>query len=79
MLFRSSGFTLAGTVVHGERGSPYGWNAPDAVRRSLFMDDTLYTISARSIIMTGLHDYSRINEVLLPYREEAYPPPYPVR
>ena len=75
----SSGFTLAGTVVHGERGSPYAWNAPDAVRRSLFMDDTLYTISARSIIMTGLHDYSRINEVLLPYREEAYPPPYPVR
>jgi inhibitor of cysteine peptidase len=74
----SSGFTLEGTVTHGEKGPSYAWNAPDAVRRSLFMDDTLYTISQRSIVMTNLADGSRVSEVFLPYREEAYPPPYPV-
>ncbi|MBT0733960.1 beta-propeller domain-containing protein [Methanoculleus bourgensis] len=74
----SSGFTLEGTVTHGEKGPSYAWNAPDAVRRSLFMDDTLYTISQRSIVMTNLADGSRVSEVFLPYREGAYPPPYPV-
>ncbi len=74
----SSGFTLEGTVTHAEKGPSYAWNAPDAVRRSLFMDDTLYTISQRSIVMTGLADGSRVSEVFLPYREGAYPPPYPI-
>jgi len=46
------------------------------VRRSLFMDNTLYTVSKRSIVMTDLADGSRESEVFLPYREEAYPPPY---
>ena len=73
------GFTLAGTAAHSEKGPSYTWNSPDAVRRSLFMDDTLYTVSARSIVMTGLADYSRESEVFLPYREEAYSTPYPVR
>ncbi len=44
------------------------------------MDDTLYTVSARSVVMTDLADGSRVNEVYLPpYRWETYPtPPYPV-
>ncbi len=74
----SSGFTLEGTITHAEKGPSYAWNAPDAVRRSLFMDDTLYTISQRSIVMTNLADGSRVSEVFLPYREGAYPPLYPV-
>ncbi|MCK9278374.1 MAG: beta-propeller domain-containing protein [Methanoculleus sp.] len=72
------GFTLKGMVAHAEGESSYAWNSPDAVRRSLFMDDTLYTVSKRSVVMTGLADGSRINEVLLPYRWETYPTPYPV-
>ncbi|MDN7012084.1 hypothetical protein FGW20_03290 [Methanoculleus sp. FWC-SCC3] len=74
----AEGFVLQGTVAHAEKGSPYTWDSPDAVRRSLFMDDTLYTVSKRSVVMTGLDDGSRINEVLLPYRWETYPTPYPV-
>ncbi|WP_292518891.1 beta-propeller domain-containing protein [Methanoculleus sp.] len=74
----AEGFVLQGTVAHAEKGSPYTWDSPDAVRRSLFMDDTLYTVSARSIIMTDLADGSRVNEVFLPYRWETYPTPYPV-
>ncbi len=69
------GLTLAGTVAHREKGPSYAWNTPDAVQRSLFMDDTLYTVSQRSIIMTDLADFSRVSEVFLPYREEAYPNP----
>jgi len=72
------GFTLKGMVAHAEGESSYAWNSPDAVRRSLFMDDILYTISKRSVVMTGLDNGSRINEVLLPYRWETYPTPYPV-
>lgn len=74
----ASGFSLEGKVTHAEKGSPYTWNAPDAVERSLFMDETLYTVSKRSVIMTNLADGNRINEVLLPYRWETYPTPYPV-
>ncbi|MCK9299304.1 MAG: beta-propeller domain-containing protein [Methanoculleus sp.] len=72
------GLTLKGTVAHAEKGSPYTWDSPDAVRRSLFMDDTLYTVSARSIVMTDLADGSRVNEVFLPYRWGASPTPVPV-
>ncbi|MDD3858176.1 MAG: beta-propeller domain-containing protein [Methanoculleus sp.] len=74
----ASGFSQEGKVTHAEKGSPYTWNAPDAVERSLFMDETLYTVSKRSIIMTDLADGDRINEVFLPYRWEVYPTPYPV-
>ena len=72
----ASGFTLEGKVTHAEKGPYLVWNAADAVRRSLYMDDTLYTISARSIIMTGLGDGNQVNEVFLPYREEPYRPMY---
>lgn len=72
----ASGFTLEGKVTHAEKGPYPVWDASDAVRRSLYMDDTLYTASARSIIMTGLGDGKRVNEVFLPYREEPYRPMY---
>ncbi|MDK2915662.1 MAG: hypothetical protein PWR25_219 [Euryarchaeota archaeon] len=74
----ADGFTLLGTVTHAEKGSPYTWDSPDAVRRSLVMDDTLYTVSARSIIMTDLADGSRVNEVNLPYRWGRTPTPAPI-
>ena len=74
----ASGYTLEGKVTHAEKRSPYTRHAPDAVERSLFMDETLYTVSKRSVIMTDLADGDRINEVFLPYRWEVYPTPYPV-
>lgn len=72
------GLTLRGTVTHREHDNSYAWNSRDAVQRSLFMDSTLYTVSARSIVMTDLAGGNRIGEVLLPYRGEAFPTPYPV-
>jgi inhibitor of cysteine peptidase len=71
------GFTLKGTVTHREKDPSYYWGSADAVRRSLYMDDVLYTISERSIIMSSLKDIGdRLNEVDLPYRESTYPVPY---
>ncbi len=72
------GLTLRGTVTHREHDNSYAWNSRDAVQRSLFMDSTLYTVSARSIVMTDLAGGDRIGEVLLPYRGEALPTPYPI-
>ena len=43
-----------------------------AVRRSLYMDDVLYTISAKKILMNSLKDMSEINEVELPFDQSKY-------
>jgi inhibitor of cysteine peptidase len=71
------GFTLRGTISHNENDEPtYYWDSPSAVRRSLYMDDVLYTISSRKIVMNDVNDISdRINEVALPYTSYGY---YPV-
>jgi inhibitor of cysteine peptidase len=63
-----NGFIKKGTVTH--RTNPdayYYWNSPDAVKRSLYIGNVLYTISSGSVIMTDLNDLSnRLNEVDLP-------------
>ncbi|MDN7024623.1 hypothetical protein FGU65_06930 [Methanoculleus sp. FWC-SCC1] len=61
------GFDLRGTVTHALGDAPYSWNAPDAVRRSLYMDDVVYTVSERRIVASSLDNpKDRIGEVLLP-------------
>ncbi|MDI6718326.1 MAG: beta-propeller domain-containing protein [Methanomicrobiales archaeon] len=75
-----SGFELRGTVTHEDEDAPvYYWGSPSAVRRSLYMDDVLYTVSSRKIVMNRLTDIdTQINQVLLPYRGHGgvYPPVY---
>lgn len=72
------GFTLRGTVTHNsDAESYYYWGSPEAVRRSLYMDDVLYTISSQVIVMSNLNNIDeRINEVTLPYEWPSgiYPP-----
>jgi inhibitor of cysteine peptidase len=70
----TDGFTVRGTVTHREKDPSYYWGSSDAVRRSLYMGDTLYTISQRSIIITDLDEIAvKVKEVTLPYREATYP------
>ncbi|KUG20329.1 hypothetical protein ASZ90_009940 [hydrocarbon metagenome] len=70
----ADGFTLRGTVGHGEGDSPHVWWSSNPVRRSLYMDDVLYTISPRSVVMTDLTDIgTRIGEISLP---QGAPYPY---
>jgi uncharacterized secreted protein with C-terminal beta-propeller domain len=68
------GFILKGTVTHLEdyEQDYYYGNSPSAVRRSLYMNNTLYTISARKILMNDLDDLSEINRINLPFEEGNY-------
>jgi inhibitor of cysteine peptidase len=55
-----TGFVLKGKVMHYE--GYYGDMSP--VKRSLYIEDTLYTMSDRKIVMSDLaHSFNRINEV----------------
>jgi len=72
------GFVLKGTVLHDEDDGHYSfWGSPSAVKRSLYMDDVLYTISDSLIVMSDLSDPDkRLNEVLLQSRGDGGSRPY---
>lgn len=69
------GFELKGKISHLDdlEEQRYYWGSPYAVRRSLYMDDVLYTISSRKILMNDLEDISEINEIELPENKNEYP------
>jgi inhibitor of cysteine peptidase len=70
-----SGFVLKGTITHVNETAKeeeewyYEWNAE--VRRSLYIDDVLYTVSNKMVKANDLVDLSEINKVELPY-EDVY-------
>ncbi len=74
------GFEERGKVAHyaGEEEISWYWGSPHAVRRSLFMDDVLYTVSQGLIMMHGLDDVEELNSVKLPYSEPRYDYPRPM-
>lgn len=49
-----TGFKVKGTVVHEDDTN--GGYGSDSVRRSLYIDNTLYTISSNKIVMSDLND-----------------------
>ncbi len=55
-----TGFVLRGTVKHGSGESGYYWYGSSAneVKRSLYIDNDLYTISSGKIIATSLENLS---------------------
>jgi uncharacterized secreted protein with C-terminal beta-propeller domain len=63
------GIELKGKIAHesDEEGDEYWYGGGDYVRRSLYMDDVLYTISNSKIKANDLGDLSDISEVELPY------------
>ncbi len=75
-----SGFKLKGKISHFDdfEEQYYYGGSPAAVRRSLFMDDVLYTISGRRIVMNDLKDITEINSIDLPYSKNQ-PYPYGIR
>ncbi len=72
-----AGIELKGKVSHDEEeegDSYYYYGGQAAVRRSLFMDNVLYTISGKKIKMNELANLSNgINELELPY-DDYYGP-----
>jgi uncharacterized secreted protein with C-terminal beta-propeller domain len=69
----SKGFTLRGTVTHSDEDtSGYYWGSRDAVKRSLYIGDVLYTLSSSEIIATSLATMSPIREIPLPFAGYGY-------
>lgn len=68
------GFKLKGTVSHLDdyEEDMYYWNSPGAVRRSMYMDDVLYTVSAQKIKMNDLGNLTAINNIDLPFEKNMY-------
>jgi uncharacterized secreted protein with C-terminal beta-propeller domain len=58
------GFVLKGNVTH-QGDSVDQWDSGYWVKRALYIDDVLYTISDRKIKMNSLEDLSFINEIEL--------------
>lgn len=68
------GFKLRGTLYHLDdyEEQDYYWNSPSAVRRSLYIDDVLYTVSTRKILMNSIKDIIEINSIDLPFDKNKY-------
>ncbi len=68
------GFKLKGRVSHLDdyEEDMYYWNSPGAVRRSMYMDDVLYTVSAQKIKMNDLDNLTAINNIDLPFEKNMY-------
>jgi inhibitor of cysteine peptidase len=75
----NKGFELRGRVTHLDDPqellkSGYYFSSPYSVKRSLYMDDVLYTVSSKKVKMSDLNDLSYVNEVELPYEDDdGYP------
>jgi len=71
----NSAFVLKGTVTHkiaNASTEEYYYEGDTAVRRSLYMDNTFYTVSDTTIMANSLADLSKISEVTI---GEAAPTP----
>jgi uncharacterized secreted protein with C-terminal beta-propeller domain len=60
----TDGLVLRGTVTHNE--GPYTWNSGYDVKRALYVENTLYTVSDKKVKMNSLENMTLLNEVTLP-------------
>jgi uncharacterized secreted protein with C-terminal beta-propeller domain len=69
-----SGFEKRGKITHldGDEQEQYWYYSPSAVRRSLYMGDVLYTVSATTIKMNNVKTVKEINSIDLPYKKDKY-------
>ena len=70
-----NGIELKGKITHNEdeNGTDYWYGGGDYVRRSLYMDDVLYTLSNSKIKANELNDLSFVGEVELPFGSGGRP------
>lgn len=75
------GFRLKGTVDHsdGDNNNRYRYNS-DSVKRSLYIEDILYTLSNKYLKMNNLNDVEEVNSLELKEDDDAdlIPRPIPV-
>jgi uncharacterized secreted protein with C-terminal beta-propeller domain len=73
-----SGFELEGKITHNgnEEGSSHWYYSPSSIQRTLFMDNTLYTISEEKILANNLDEnLDLIKEINLGYQKTNNPKP----
>ncbi|MFZ3077107.1 MAG: beta-propeller domain-containing protein [Candidatus Aenigmatarchaeota archaeon] len=70
----ANGFVLKGKITHqnSTKNSTYYYDWNSQIRRSLFIDNTLYTISNTMVKMNSLVDLAEINKVALPAQAQRY-------
>lgn len=61
----SDDLILRGNVTHQENGVN-GWNSSYWVKRTLYIEDVLYTVSDKKIKMNSLEDLAFLNKIELP-------------
>jgi len=68
------GFQKLGTITHldGDEEQQYWYNSPSAVRRILYMDDVLYTVSATKIKANDIKTIAELKEIDLPFKLNRY-------
>jgi len=70
----SNGFKVRGKVSHSIDDEEYSyWSSPYNVKRALYMDDNLYTISDKKIEISDLGTVEEIGVIDLPYDDSWYP------
>ncbi|NMB79599.1 MAG: hypothetical protein GYA23_10965 [Methanomicrobiales archaeon] len=77
-----TGFVLRGTVEHGTQGEKYYYygTSKNEVKRSLYIGDTLYTLSTAKILANPLENINKtVATITLDSREDVlYPPVYAI-
>ena len=61
----SDGFALRGNVTHQENGVG-GWESSYRVKRALYIENVLYTMSDKRIKVNSLEDLALLREIELP-------------
>ncbi len=68
-----NGFVLKGRITHtNESGAYYDYQSQ--IRRSLYIDNVLYTVSNKMIKMNNLVDLNEMNKITLPFKESQITP-----
>jgi uncharacterized secreted protein with C-terminal beta-propeller domain len=76
----TNGIMLKGKITHENETAnktDYYYDYQSQIRRSLYMENILYTLSSKMIKMNDLSNLSEINKVELPIEQQIYP--YPVK
>ncbi len=72
------GFRLKGKITHIEdeekfqKSGYYWYSSEENIKRSLYIDNVLYTISDSKVKMNSLDTLKEMNEIDLPYERPAY-------
>ncbi len=62
-----NGILLKGNITHRNKKDSVNYDFYSIIRRSLYIDNMLYTVSQRMIKMNRLSDLSEVNSISLPY------------